>query len=834
MEPLLLSCIESRVENSRNFYGRFQLGPFVLGQGLTIANSLRRSLLSEISGLAITAVEIEGVVHEYSTIEGVRESVLDILLNVKQIVLTSDFQIQEPQIAFLQVQGPGIIRAKDIKLPISIQSVDPEQYIATLLYDGLLKIKFMICRGKNYLVQTPLGLKIPNSPPPSYKKQEEAFSELKAEVFLTKSSQSTKQNISSNPSLSKKSTESSFTSFLQIENLQDFTLDTPEGLTNTSNIPEGSQVNKNKVFDYGVTKAPLLVRSKAPKQQSKSVKEIMLKEEENNAVFTSHKLKNELTFTKKMLEVSGLNNDVTIDLSNDIQSDKKNSSVYETSSEKALLNTNRAELSSLPNAEKKTTIDSKVDISTFVGVTKAPLLLAPTTPNSQTDKHPLHTEGMYGVFVNQRDAKVLSTRSGVDIPDAKQRNVRSKYPSPPANNILTSPSNKTESFVSMSAGDVKAEISGVGTRNKPQRVLGVGTRRDVSKSPSNISFGDVKILEGGRRDVRDVRQKQHKELKKTSNILPIDAVFMPINRVNFAIELNNESEAPKDLVILEIWTNGSIHPKQAINEAAKALIQLIAPFQEAKIFKPVFINSPKGLQRSLSSSCATVTNLGLPAQKKKNLRLLPLHNILTDKNKVFSNPPDILKGHGSTKNNVFVNLDFPSETIDIPNIFRDVRLTFRPDILTSWPDILTSSKKMLVGDVKKVASLTPPTEVLEKKMLVGDVKQGEKEMSKAGVTDHKSLICQAGPAKIAKQESTWVDDRKHRNSLLNKNIASLDIGNLNLSFRPYTCLKRAKIETVADLLQYSAEDLLNLKNFGKRSLDEISQSLNEMGLKLRS
>ena len=743
MEPLLLSCIESRVENSRNFYGRFQLGPFVLGQGLTIANSLRRSLLSEISGLAITAVEIEGVVHEYSTIEGVRESVLDILLNVKQIVLTSDFQIQEPQIAFLQVQGPGIIRAKDIKLPISIQSVDPEQYIATLLYDGLLKIKFMICRGKNYLVQTPLGLKIPNSPPPSYKKQEEAFSELKAEVFLTKSSQSTKQNISSNPSLSKKSTESSLASFLQIENLQDFTLDTSEGLTNTSNIPEGSQVNKNKIFDYGAG---------TPKQQSKSVKEIMLKEEENNAVFISHKPKIELTSTKKMLEVSGSNNDVTIDLSNNIQSDKKNSSVYSTSSEEALLNTNRAELSSLPNAEKKNTIDSKVDISALV-----------PTPNSQT---------------SQRNDKDLSSEGSPLLVDIPERNVRSKSPSP-ANNILTSPKK-------MSAGDVKAEISGVDTKNKPQRVLGVSTRRDVSKPLSNISFGDVKILEGGKRDVGDVRQKQNKELKKTSNILPIDAVFMPINRVNFAIELNNESEAPKDLVILEIWTNGSIHPKQAINEAAKALIQLIAPFQEAKIFKPVFINSPKGLQRSLSSWCATVTNLGLPAQRKKNLRLLPLHNILTDKNKVFINPPDILKGHVSTKNNVFVNLDFPSETIDTPNIFRDVRLTFP------------------LG------------------------------MSKAGATDKKSSICQAGPTKIAKQENTWVDGGKHRNSLLNKNVASLDIGNLNLSFRPYTCLKRAKIETIADLLQYSAEDLLNLKNFGKRSLDEIEQNLNEMGLKLRS
>lgn len=574
MEPLLLSCIESRVENSRKFYGRFQLGPFVLGQGFTIANSLRRSLLSEISGLAITAVEIEGVVHEYSTIEGVRESVLDILLNVKQIVLTSDFQIQEPQVAFLQVQGPGIVRAKDIKLPISIQSVDPEQYIATLLYDGLLKMKFMICRGKNYLVQTPLGLKIPNSPPPSYKKQEEPFSELKAEVFLTKSSdimtpnitegdvkkvvlkkdvKSIKQNLNYNPSLSKKSTESSFASFLQIENLQD------------------PDISKGDV-------------------------KMLLKEEENNAAFTFQKSRVEITSTKEMLEVSGSNNDVTIDLSNNIQNEKKNSLVYPTSSEEALLNNNKEELSSLPNSEKKNTIDSKIDITSL------------TSP------------------------KVMS----------------------------------------------------------------------------------------------DVRQKQKKELKKTSNILPIDAVFMPINRVNFAIEPNNESEAPKDLVILEIWTNGSIHPKQAINEAAKALIQLIAPFQETKIFKSVFINSPKVLQKSLSSSSSALTNLGLPARTKKNLKLLP-------------------------------HLD----------------------------------------------------------------------ITKADATA-------GGSTKVAKQESALIYGGKHRSPLLNKNIASLDIGNLDLSLRPYTCLKRAKIETVADLLQYSVEDLLNLKNFGKRSLDEIKQNLNQMGLNLRS
>lgn len=151
MDHLLLSCIESRVENNTSFYGRFQLGPFELGQGLTVGNALRRTLLSELRGLAITAVEIQGASHEYSALLGVRESVLDILLNLKQVVLTSEFQINEPQIAFLQVQGPGIVRAGDLKLPVSIQCVDPEQYIATLSHDAFFSMKCVICQGKNYL-----------------------------------------------------------------------------------------------------------------------------------------------------------------------------------------------------------------------------------------------------------------------------------------------------------------------------------------------------------------------------------------------------------------------------------------------------------------------------------------------------------------------------------------------------------------------------------------------------------------------------------------------------------------------------------------------------------
>ena len=84
---LFISCKESRIENNRSFYGCFNLGPFDAGQSLTVANALRRTLLSECPGLGIISVTIENVSHEYSTLPGMRESVLDLLLNIKEIVL---------------------------------------------------------------------------------------------------------------------------------------------------------------------------------------------------------------------------------------------------------------------------------------------------------------------------------------------------------------------------------------------------------------------------------------------------------------------------------------------------------------------------------------------------------------------------------------------------------------------------------------------------------------------------------------------------------------------------------------------------------------------------
>jgi DNA-directed RNA polymerase alpha subunit len=149
IQDFFLSCKECILENPRNFYGSFSLGPFKNSQSLTVANALRRTLLAELSGIAITHLEIEGVTHEYSTLVGVRESVLDLLLNFKSIVLKNSSPVTKPLFGYLQVRGPGIVRAADLKFPPMIQCVDPDQYIATLNENGKLLLKFRISDFKN-------------------------------------------------------------------------------------------------------------------------------------------------------------------------------------------------------------------------------------------------------------------------------------------------------------------------------------------------------------------------------------------------------------------------------------------------------------------------------------------------------------------------------------------------------------------------------------------------------------------------------------------------------------------------------------------------------------
>ncbi len=148
MAQFQVECLETTVEEDFSQYSRFILEPLDRGQGTTVGNALRRVLLSNLRGTAVTAVRIAGVNHEFATIPGVREDVLDILLNMKQVVLRS--HTNDPQIGRLFVQGPATVTTDDFELPTEVEIVNPTQYVATLSSDATLEMEFRIEQGKGY------------------------------------------------------------------------------------------------------------------------------------------------------------------------------------------------------------------------------------------------------------------------------------------------------------------------------------------------------------------------------------------------------------------------------------------------------------------------------------------------------------------------------------------------------------------------------------------------------------------------------------------------------------------------------------------------------------
>jgi DNA-directed RNA polymerase subunit alpha len=144
-----VSYIESRIEENNNLYARFHLGSFVGGQALTIANALRRTLLAEIPAFVITRVEIDGVNHEFATLPGIHESILNIVLNLKGMVLLGqNLNLFSPSMqeftAALDVRGPRIVTANDIKFPSELSPLVPSHHIATLNSTGELKLNLTI------------------------------------------------------------------------------------------------------------------------------------------------------------------------------------------------------------------------------------------------------------------------------------------------------------------------------------------------------------------------------------------------------------------------------------------------------------------------------------------------------------------------------------------------------------------------------------------------------------------------------------------------------------------------------------------------------------------
>jgi len=127
---------------------RFAIEPLEPGFGYTVGNSLRRTLLSSIPGAAISAVRIDGVLHEFSTVPKVTEDVTDIILNLKELVARSD--LEEPTIVYLKAKGPAEVTAGDIAPPAGVEILNPELHIATLGKGASLEMEMTVERGVGY------------------------------------------------------------------------------------------------------------------------------------------------------------------------------------------------------------------------------------------------------------------------------------------------------------------------------------------------------------------------------------------------------------------------------------------------------------------------------------------------------------------------------------------------------------------------------------------------------------------------------------------------------------------------------------------------------------
>ncbi|HEX2836162.1 MAG TPA: DNA-directed RNA polymerase subunit alpha [Thermoanaerobaculia bacterium] len=131
-------------------YGRFIAQPFERGFGTTIGNALRRVLLSSIEGAAITAVRVEGVLHEFSSLQGVVEDMTDVVLNLKQI----PFKLHGsgPKTLYLEKKGPGVVTAADFEQDPDVEILDPTAHVATLSKEGSLKLEARLKKGRGYVV----------------------------------------------------------------------------------------------------------------------------------------------------------------------------------------------------------------------------------------------------------------------------------------------------------------------------------------------------------------------------------------------------------------------------------------------------------------------------------------------------------------------------------------------------------------------------------------------------------------------------------------------------------------------------------------------------------
>ncbi|QXM07339.1 DNA-directed RNA polymerase subunit alpha [Crassaminicella indica] len=146
IEKPKIECVELSEDNT---YGKFVVEPLERGYGITLGNSLRRILLSSLPGVAVTSVKVEGVLHEFSTVPGVKEDLTEIILNLKE--LSAKIHSNEPKVARIEAQGPGVVTAGDIIADADVEILNSDLHIATLEDDAKLVMEISLSKGRGYV-----------------------------------------------------------------------------------------------------------------------------------------------------------------------------------------------------------------------------------------------------------------------------------------------------------------------------------------------------------------------------------------------------------------------------------------------------------------------------------------------------------------------------------------------------------------------------------------------------------------------------------------------------------------------------------------------------------
>lgn len=546
MDSQFLTSLETRMENRRSFYGRFQLGPFNCGQGLTVANAFRRTLLSECSGLGIIVVELEGACHEYSTLPGIQESVLEILLNLKQIILTtcpldsentkcldrrSNLKTQQklnrgrrPTNRRLIVEQFYWSRSLKSVNITKTKSFDHEVATNEVPINNVLfskdpqneQDKFM----GHYVAKESEGPQI--------------NSHKKNEIHIVGSSEQPNQNTNVETTWAK-------IGYINVQGpkivrARDIKL--PEPIR----CVDPNQYLATLAYDGKLNIKLLICKGK------KSIVESLLP-----IHFNQNWLFHYNWFSKQRIAP----NPITLFLLRNqgppafIDSHKNKQINIQLKTENKLIRDRRPTNRQLFlgwQQRKKYSSKKIIKNQRFIGSEGS---------SSEGDRHKQNT--VFKTNQTSADSAIWPFGMGHSVAP-KTKNFENKTHMDCRSPIIGLEETLVESKIE---DPVKISIYGSSTPNQKIK------SKNIKKPSFQSKIGYKPHL------IENFTQS-----KNTSNSRPliVDSVFLPVQKANYNVELDETFDISKERIILEIWTNGSMHPRQAISLAAKRLVRLFYPF----------------------------------------------------------------------------------------------------------------------------------------------------------------------------------------------------------------------------------------------------------------